>query len=601
MSGKVSREVKTVGHLFVKILQEKGIEFVFGTTGAGMPDIQDAMVIEKPPKWIQGLHEFTTVNAAAGYGLASERYGVALIDRVVGTQNAAGAFYAAYLNSAPLVVFASRNVPGVNIPTGEEEYHYSNDQATFARPWLKWSTNVEALETLEHDVAKAIYLATAEPSGPTYVTLRQDLMAKTLENGRVTSPVPVSSVAARVPDEATCKRIVEEVLSHKNPQIVVSHLGRRKQAVECLVKLAHLLGVPVTEKRVYMSYPAHDELFAGFIHVTGSPKLLDSTDLVVALEIGLLPIEDFGEGMDVIDLESDPMARQNVVGGGEYGSTLFPALIRANCDPGPALCKLARVAESMLSGGEKAIILERLSRVKEYHDRLLKDWKARSERSYVEGVLDGWSIGHVMNKHWSREMVWVDGSISMREGLQRAIELDYPGTYFSNPSYHLGSVAGMSIGVALTHANYVNIEDRGSYKIGQLTKGSKTVICTLGDGDAIFGNLDSALWTCSHYGIRVLYLILNNACWGIEWPPFEHTPEQWAKNAGDYEFLDLDNPRVDFSKIADAFSIPNARVKTPHEFEDALTRALKLVAEGKPCLIDIQMPKRTGPEPSVVP
>jgi thiamine pyrophosphate-dependent acetolactate synthase large subunit-like protein len=255
----------------------------------------------------------------------------------------------------------------------------------------------------------------------------------------------------------------------------------------------------------------------------------------------------------------------------------------------------------MLSGPERAIISERSAKAKEYNHKLLEDWKTTSKRSYEKDALDGWSIGHVMNKHWSKEMIWVDGSISMREGLQKAIELDEPGTYFSNPSYHLGTAAGMSYGVALAYANYMNIENKGSYKIGQLTKSSKTVICTIGDGDAIFGNIDSALWTCSHYGIGVLYLILNNACWGIEWPPFEHTSKQWAKIAGDFEFLDLDNPRVDFSKIADAFGIPNARVNTAHEFEDALIRALSLVAQGKPCLIDIQMPKRTGPEPSVVP
>ena len=601
MSAKVSKEITTGGHLFVKILQEKGIEFVFGTTGAGMPDIQDAMVIEKPPKWIQGLHEFPTVSAAAGYGLASEHYGVALIDRVVGTQNALGAFYAAYLNSAPLVVFASSNVPGVSIPTGEVEYHYSNDQAMFVRPWLKWSTNVVALETLEHDVAKAIYLASAEHCGPTYVTLRQDLMAKTLENCDFTSSVPLSNVAARVPDDDTCRKIIEEILSHTNPQIVVSHLGRRKSAVDCLVKLAHVLGLPVSERRVYMSFPVHDELFAGFIHTTKSPRLLDSTDLVLALEIGMLPLEKFGEAIDVIDLESDPMGRQNVVAGGEYGSTVFPAIIRANCDTAPTLCKLVKVAESMLSGPERAIISERSAKAKEYNHKLLEDWKTTSKRAYEKDALDGWSIGHVMNEHWSKEMIWVDGSISMREGLQKAIELDEPGTYFSNPSYHLGTAAGMSYGVALAYANYMNIENKGSYKIGQLTKSSKTVICTIGDGDAIFGNIDSALWTCSHYGLGVLYLILNNACWGIEWPPFEHTSKQWAKIAGDFEFLDLDNPRVDFSKIADAFGIPNARVNTAHEFEDALVRALSLVAQGKPCLIDIQMPKRTGPEPSVVP
>src|SRR5690348_15197787 len=90
-------DVKTGGQLFIKLMESRGVEFVFGTTGAGMPDIQDAMVVEKPPKWIQGLHEFVSVCAATGYGLASGQAGVSLIDRSVGTQNAVGAFYVAFL------------------------------------------------------------------------------------------------------------------------------------------------------------------------------------------------------------------------------------------------------------------------------------------------------------------------------------------------------------------------------------------------------------------------------------------------------------------------------------------------------------------------
>jgi thiamine pyrophosphate-dependent acetolactate synthase large subunit-like protein len=68
-------QVRTGGELFMRILQQDEVPFVFGTTGAGMAEIQDAMVMVKPPKWIMGLHEFTTVNAAAGYALASESLG----------------------------------------------------------------------------------------------------------------------------------------------------------------------------------------------------------------------------------------------------------------------------------------------------------------------------------------------------------------------------------------------------------------------------------------------------------------------------------------------------------------------------------------------
>ena len=39
----------TEGEWFLKTLQALGVEYVFGTTGGVMPDIQDAMTEVKPP------------------------------------------------------------------------------------------------------------------------------------------------------------------------------------------------------------------------------------------------------------------------------------------------------------------------------------------------------------------------------------------------------------------------------------------------------------------------------------------------------------------------------------------------------------------------
>jgi thiamine pyrophosphate-dependent acetolactate synthase large subunit-like protein len=184
------------------------------------------------------------------------------------------------------------------------------------------------------------------------------------------------------------------------------------------------------------------------------------------------------------------------------------------------------------------------------------------------------------------------------------VELKKAGTFFSNPSFHLGAVLGMAYGVALASRKYVNVKDYGSYLAGEISNAdsaSNVTICTTGDGDAIFGNLPSALWTCSHYGLGVLYIILNNACWGIEWPPIERATEHWAKKAGDFEFLDLENPRIDYVRMADSFSVPAKRVETPQQFEETLEQGIALASKNKPMVIDVMLEKYTGKEHSVVP
>jgi thiamine pyrophosphate-dependent acetolactate synthase large subunit-like protein len=606
--------VRTGGQLFVQFLHELDVQFVFGTTGAGMAEIQDAMVVVKPPKWIQGLHEFPTVNAAAGYALASESLGIALIDRNVGTQNASGAFYCAYMNEAPVIVFASKNVAGVPVPTDQVEYHYVNYEAMLAYPWIKWNSQLESIETMADDMAKLFQISQTEPRGTTYFTLRQDIMAKRLEEGlgqRMLAKIkqiiiarPSVATPRAVLDGSTVEKIYNELLTHSFPEIIVSHLGKNKSGLRSLVNFARTFGIPVSDYRTFMNFPITDALHVGFTKMTMPPKLLDGVDLVVALEAGLLPHQRFGNSnLDAIDLTADPFHRQDVPGGGEYGSTLFPAIIRAVCDVAPTLDVICDFAARKMTQREKSMIRERIERAAKEHNRIFDTARREAEKSYTEGKLNPSSIGFILNKKWPKNGIWVDGSITPRDKLLELVELSQPGTYFSNPSFHLGAVVGMAYGVSLASRRYVQVEDRGSYKVGRLsdeTNAKNIVICTTGDGDAIFGNLPSALWTCSHYGLGVIYIILNNACWGIEWPPIEKATEQWAKKAKDYEFLDLDAPRIEFTGIASSCAVQSQRVKTPKQFEEALEEGINLAMKNKPMLIDVILDKYTGEEQSTV-
>ncbi len=602
-------QIRNGGELLLRALQGKDVNFVFGTTGAGMAEIQDAMVIIKPPKWIQGLHEFVTVNAAAGYALASEGPAVSLIDRVVGTANAAGAFYCAYMNTAPVVVLASLNVPAVTVPTGQIEYHYIQNDSLIVNPWIKWSARVESLETLPDDLSKGFYMVLAEEQGPVYISVRQDLMAQKLPAGQgnslleksvsKTMPVP----ALRILDDATVQKICDEILNYSMPEIAVSHLGRHKASLKSLVNFAHTFGLGVNDLRSFMNFPTNDSLHAGFTQETKPPELMPKVDLVLALEMGLLPNKVFPGNPDAIDLTSDPFHRQDVNGGGDYGSTLFPALVRGVCDVGPTLDKICKCAAERISSKDKETIKDRSDKVAEYHNKLFGEARKEAEASLNSEKLDAGSIGLIMNNHWSNHFIWVDGTITPRKKLLKLVTMIEPGSYFSNPAFHLGAVTGMAYGVALANRKYVDvIQKEQKYSIGKIsTDKARPVICTTGDGDAIFGNIASALWTCSHYGIGVLYIILNNSCWGIEWPPIEKAPEKWAKNAGDFEFLDLDNPSISFSEIARGFNVASEKVQTPAEFQRAFIKGIQLASQNRPMLIDARLEKETGPKESVVP
>lgn len=606
-------KIETGGKLYLKILQEKDIDFVFGTTGAGMADIQDAMVVVKPPKWIQGLHEFPTVNAAAGYALATENFGVALIDRSVGTANAVGAFYCTYMTSAPIVVFASVNVPGVPMENSEIEYHYITDEATLLGPWIKWHSSLNSLDTLEDDISKAIFAARSEQQGPVYYTLRQDLMAKTLseEEQNKFRSLPEKErtkertiPSYRIPDDLTIERIASEVLSHSMPQIVVSHLGRHRAYVKSLVDFAHRLGISVLDIRSFMNFPTNDTLHVGFTQPTKPPKIEPNIDLVISLEAGLLPNFKYPGNADVIDLTSDPLHIQDVMGGGNYGSSMISTIVSTVCDVGPTLEKITRLVSEKIDSQQRERIQDRSERAKSMHEEVFGKARQKAEESIKNGKLDASAIGKVMNDNWSRNTVWVDGTWTPKTQLLSLVETTEPGSYFTNPSGHLGSVLGMAYGVALAGRHYVDVRGKeDELKVGKISHSTNpnVTICTTGDGDAIFGNMPSALWTCAHYGIGVVYVILNNSCWAIEWPPIEMSTMHWAKKYGDFEFLDLDRPNISYTEIAHGLQVDSVAAGTPEEFDQALRAGIKNALNDRPFVIDARMEKFTGDQPSSVP
>jgi len=510
MSGVSAR---TGGELFAKLLSLRKVNYVFGTTGAGMPDIQDALAVVKPPKWIQGLHEFTTVSAAAGYALASEGPGVALIDRIVGTQNSVGAFYAAYMNSAPLVVFASANLPGVPILTGEPEYHYHSNQAHFVQPWLKWHTENHSLETLASDMGKAFHLALSEPRAPVYVTLRQDLMCSAPR----AIPQPIEEepyTTLGVLDDEMARRVLDLLLTHSRPAVVTSKFGRNKSAVQLLGEFAARFGAGVYERRVFLNLPVSHPLHAGFVGVWDTRAVDRAVDLVVSLDTGLLPHDAYPGA--AVDLFSDPLHVQDVYEGGDYGSSLFRANVRSACDTAASLKKILKLLNS-LSSIDRAVVQERTEKWHEVHSGLLDESDRRARESLERERLDGWSIGHILGSHWGPDISWVNGSITPRRGLLETLRIEEPGTYFSNPSGHLGTTVGMAYGVALAHTSYTEVVEEASHSNGRIAYTGHVTVCTIGDGEAVFGNIDSALWTVSHYSIPVIYIVLNNGAWGIEW------------------------------------------------------------------------------------
>lgn len=570
---------RTGGEWFLKVLQGLGVKYIFGTTGGGMPDIQDAMTDVKPPIWIQGLHEFNSLCAAVGYALASEEASVCLIDRIVGTANALGALYAAYENYAPVVVFASQNQPGLSsghLSNGRPRNaaHYHSWQSMFPTPWTKWRYELSNLDLLPQSMMKAFMVSRTEPRGPTYMTLRQDLMA-TRVNPRPwqfkTSNFSTSDFAA---DEESVETAAKLLVEAENPTILATNMGRNTSAVGRLVELAETLQCSVLDGRSFLNFPMNHPLFLGFRGRTlGDSPYVKDVDVFMCIETyyeyPFAPPED----CEVISLGPDPAMLQGS-GGGDYGGNLYPADVRLVGNSALILTQLTKAIRRRMASEPKQTTEERSIQNRLWHEKLISDWMEEAEKHLNDDPISAYRVAYELNKLWDEDTIWVNQTISMRLPLLQGIILTKPGTYFTNPSGHLGPVASMGYGVALARPD-------------------EKVVVTMGDGDFVFGNPASALWTCSHYHIPVLYLVFNNACWGVEWPFIVDTTLKLAVSSRDYECVDLDEPRIDFAKLAEAFRVRSETLSHPWDAEEKLRWGFDVVSKGEPALIDVQLEKYT--------
>ena len=574
----VEQRARTGGEWFLRLLQNLGVRYIFGTTGGGMPDIQDAMTDVKPPVWIQGLHEFPSLCAATGYALASEENSVCLIDRAVGTSNALGAFYVAYECYAPVVIFASRNLPGLasgHLPDGRphDAMHYNNWQSIFPTPWTKWRCELDNLDLLPQSVMKAFTLARAEPSGPTYMALRQDLMAARVNPASSQLKQTGFSTSDLAADDRSVAAAAKLLMDAGNPIILATNMGRNTSAVHKLVELAELLGCGVLDGRAFLNFPMNHPLFLGFRRrYDEESHLVKEADVLLCVETYYEYPHAPPKDCKVIGVGPDPAMLQGS-SGGDYGGNFYPAL-RLVGDSAVILSQLSKAIQLRMTGQLKRVAEERSTHTKALHETIMSTWMKEVDEHLEENPISAYKVAFELNKLWDEDTIWVNQTITMFSHLIKGIFLTKPGTFFSNPSGHLGPVASMAIGIALARP-------------------TEKVVAMMGDGDLIFGNPTSVLWTCSHHHIPVLYLVFNNACWGVEWPFIVDTTLKLASSHKNYEFVDLDEPRIDFARFAESHKVKSDTLSHPDEAEKKLRWAFSVISEGEPALIDVQLKKYT--------
>ena len=564
-TGAVKQFTGTGGACFAEQLMACGVKYVFGNSASEDAQFYEALVDRPQLKYILTTHEGPGAAMASGYIKASQEPAIVMQAGSVGLMNAMGQIYNAFKEQTPLVVYSYRTEK--SRMSGRDNFEEIPNQDQVVQPLTKYSWMARGASMIPETVRHAFKTAWTPPNGPAYLNWNSDY---TDERTR-TEIIQQSHFDTRMrvrPNPTEVERAAKMLLDAKMPILIVGDEIYKAKAVAKAVRLAELLGMPVTQMRqMWVNFPEEHPLWVGNAPSGTLASITWPKNYDVVINIGnkmqhngVNPI--VSRGVKFIDMRID---YNNM---GKVMTTDVPLV----ADVGLGLDDLLAALEPLANDRIKLMAAERAVEVRKYTER---------SRAIRAGIINNpeWNNSPMIADRVTWEVaqfadpdaiiVHEAGSVAMHSfGFNpvggRELFFYYGG--------HLGSGVGTAAGVKLARPN-------------------QQVICLVGDGSFLFG--PHALWNMARLELPVITIVYNNHAYG---GPHSRTianaPSGRMVETGQYVGSYLGSPDMSMAAIATGFGVRSEVVQNPTQFKAALARAKASSVEGRPYLIDVQVARR---------
>ena len=257
----------TGADIFVRSLQDEGVEYIFGYPGGAVLHIYDALYNQDKVNHILVRHEQAATHAADGYARSTGKPGVVIVTSGPGATNAVTGIATAYMDSIPLVVFTGQ------VPThliGNDAFQEA-DNIGITRPCVKHNFLVKDVNKLAETIKKAFYVATTGRPGPVVVDIPKDVTAHKAEYSYPARVDMRSYNPVHVGHAGQIRRALKLIHAARRPILYSGGGVILGNASESLTKLAQKLNIPVTNTLMGLgAYPATDPRFVGMLGMHGT-------------------------------------------------------------------------------------------------------------------------------------------------------------------------------------------------------------------------------------------------------------------------------------------------------------------------------------------
>ena len=555
----------TGGAAFAEQLIGCGVKYVFGNSASEDAQFYEALVDRPQLKYILTPHEGPGAAMAAGYIKASGEAAIVMQAAVVGMANAIGQMFNAFKEQTPLVVYSYRT--DQTRRAGRDGFEEVANQEQMVQPITKYTWLARRPDMIPETVRRGFKAAWTPPYGPAYISWHSDYNDERVRTEIIAQELIDPRMRVR-PNPDEIERAAKLLVEARMPLMVVGDEIYKAKAVGKAVKLAELLGMPVTQVRqLYANFPETHALWVGNVagNSLNSLNYPKSTDVILNVgnkfqHSGPAPIVP--RGPKFIDMRIDYASMGNVM------VTEVPLV----CDVGYGLDDLVAAIEQLLTPALRQKAAERALDVRKFGE-----W-AKAARAQVVNNPD-WNESPIIADRLTWEVAKFadpDAIIVHEAGSVALHSFDFDPNggreLFFYYGAHLGSGVGTAAGVKLARPN-------------------QQVICLVGDGSFIFG--PTALWNMARLELPVIVVVYNNHAYGGPHSRvIANVPGGRMVQTGQFVHDYLGSPDMNMAAIAKGFGVDGEVVESPGQLREALARARKATVEGKPYLIDAQVARK---------
>jgi benzoylformate decarboxylase len=555
----------TGGACFAEQLIACGVKYVFGNSASEDAQFYEALVDRPQLKYILTPHEGPGAAMAAGYVKASGEPTIVMQAAVVGMANAMGQIFNAFKEQTPLVVYSYRTDQSRR--AGRDGFEEVANQEQIVQPITKYTWLARRPDMIPETVRRAFKAAWTPPQGPAYISWHSDYNDERARTEIIAQDQFDPRMRVR-PNPDEIERAAKLLVEAKMPLLIVGDEVTKAKAVPKVVKLAEMLGMPVTQVRqIYANFPETHPLSVGTVPAGTLRSQPYPKDPDVIINVGNKfqhnsPTPIVPRGPHFIDMRIDAASMGNV----------FLTEVPLVADVGLGLDDLIAAVGQLMTPALKQKAAERADAVRKYSENAKKlratvvnspDWN----QSPLIADRVTWEIA----KFADPDAIIVNeaGSVAMHSFDFNPLggrELFY---YYGA---HLGSGVGTAAGVKLARPN-------------------QQVICMVGDGSFIFG--PTALWNMARLELPVITVVYNNHAYsGPHSRVISNVPGGRMVQTGQFVHDYLGNPDMNMADIARGFGVAGEVVQSPGELRAALARARAHTVEGKPYLLDVQVARK---------